>query len=60
MTLSPGLQRAVREEADPSHLRSLAIAEGMKTLMDDGIRKIAAGETSVAELLRTVGTISNS
>ncbi len=44
---SLAVQKASREE-----LERAAISEGMRTLWDDGIAKVAAGLTSVEELAR--------
>ena len=41
----------VRKES-ANHILKASIANGMKTLRDDGIRKIIEGETSVSEVLR--------
>ena len=38
--------------ADASVLKKVAIAEGMKTLRDDGLAKVLDGVTSVDEVLR--------
>lgn len=47
----------VRRGGRPQDLRAAAAAQGMKTLLDDGVEKIIAGETSVAEVLRAVGRV---
>jgi type IV pilus assembly protein PilB len=44
---SLAVQKASREE-----IERLAMSEGMRTLWDDGIRKVAAGLTSIEELAR--------
>jgi type IV pilus assembly protein PilB len=44
---SLAVQKASREEIERA-----AIAEGMRTLWDDGIAKVATGLTSVEELAR--------
>ncbi len=41
------VQKASREEIERA-----AMAEGMRTLWDDGLRKVAAGLTSIEELAR--------
>ncbi|WP_257458667.1 type II secretion system ATPase GspE [Archangium lipolyticum] len=39
------------KNVDASTIKKAAIANGMKTLLDDGARKIALGETTIAEVL---------
>jgi general secretion pathway protein E len=45
----------IRRGGRPQELRAAAVAQGMQTLLHDGVDKICAGETSVAEVLRAVG-----
>jgi len=45
-------QRAVLEGADAHQLREHARARGMRTLYDDGLRKVAMGLSSLDEVLR--------
>jgi general secretion pathway protein E len=45
------LRAAVREDGDPSELKRAAIRAGMKTLRLGGARKIAAGLTTLEEVL---------
>ncbi len=44
--------RAVLDGADATTLNQVARRSGMLTLYEDGLRKVAAGETSLEELLR--------
>ncbi len=39
------------KNVDASTIKKAAVASGMKTLLDDGARKIALGETTIAEVL---------
>jgi general secretion pathway protein E len=39
------------KNVDSSTIKKAAIANGMRTLLDDGARKIALGETTIAEVL---------
>jgi len=55
LVVSESIQDAIRTGAGVNTLRQMAREEGMQTLMDDGIRKVRAGLTSVQELLRAVG-----
>ena len=46
------MRRAVIEGRDASILNSLAIKAGMLSLYEDGLRKVAAGVTTLDELAR--------
>jgi general secretion pathway protein E len=60
MEITPEIAEAVRaEHANTAMLRRMAIKQGMKTLLDDGIAKALGGETSFQEVLRTVGHYEN-
>ncbi len=52
MTMSESLRRMVVAKETSSRLRAQAIREGMRSLREDGLRKAAAGLTSVEEILR--------
>lgn len=43
-----------RSETSVQRLEELAIADGMETMLQDGIQKALAGETSIEEVLRVV------
>lgn len=51
MSMSPGIAKLTMERADTSLLRKQAIADGMTLLLDDGIRKIKEGLTTIEEVL---------
>jgi type IV pilus assembly protein PilB len=55
MPMSDELRRLILEKRPAEELRVAAQAEGMRTLREDGLDKIRAGITSVAEVLRVVG-----
>ncbi|MBL6749181.1 MAG: type II/IV secretion system protein [Nevskia sp.] len=55
MPLSPALKSCIGDQTDGLLLRAAAIKEGMTPLRAAGCRKIAAGETSVEEVMG-VGT----
>jgi general secretion pathway protein E len=40
------------QNVDSGRIKKKAIIRGMKTLRDDGTRKVLLGETSMAEILR--------
>jgi len=51
MSMSPGIAKLTMERLDTSLLRKQAIADGMTLLIDDGIRKIKEGLTTIDEVL---------
>ncbi len=44
----------IMERRDASAIRTVAIADGMKTMFQDGLAKVLLGETTVEEVLRVV------
>jgi general secretion pathway protein E len=52
MVLDEKIRKAIIEGRDAAALQSLAAAGGMLSLYQDGLRKVAAGVTSLEELLR--------
>ena len=50
--LSPELQKSILDGADANQLNEQARANGMGTLLEDGMRKVQAGLTSIDEVLR--------
>lgn len=52
LVLDESMRRAIVAGEDASQLHALAMQSGMLTLHDDGLRKVAAGITSLDELLR--------
>ncbi|GMU19453.1 MAG: pilus biosynthesis protein TapB [Candidatus Babeliales bacterium] len=56
MAMTPGIAKLTMERADTSLLRKQAIADGMTLLIDDGIRKIKEGVTTIEEVI-SVATI---
>lgn len=55
MLFSDELRLAVGRGASERDLQSLARAAGLKTLMQDGLQKVAARETTLREVLRVLG-----
>lgn len=51
MAMTPGIAKLTMERADTSLLRKQAIADGMTLLIDDGIRKIKEGLTTIEEVI---------
>ncbi len=54
MTMSEPIRQRILKGTSSTDIRSQAVAEGMKTLGDDGILKVLEGSTTVEELLRVV------
>ena len=52
--MTEALQQLILKRAPNVEVRAQAIAEGMITLREDGLRKVAMGKTTVEELLRVV------
>ena len=50
--IDDGMRRAVLDGLDAASLHTKATAAGMHTLYEDGLRKVAAGITTLDELLR--------
>lgn len=51
MTMTPAIAKLTIERADSSLIRTAAIKDGMTLLVQDGIRKIAQGLTTIDEVL---------
>ena len=56
MTVSQEIQSKALERRSAEELRDIAVHEGMRRLRDDGLEKARQGLTSVAEVLRVVGS----
>jgi type IV pilus assembly protein PilB len=52
LTMSERLEMLAVQKASREELERAAVAEGMRTLWDDGLAKVAAGLTSIEELAR--------
>lgn len=52
LVLDEAVRRAIIAGADANALHALAVSAGMLSLHEDGLRKVAAGMTSLDELLR--------
>ena len=55
LAVSPAISEAIRTAVPPAELLRLAVAAGFRDMLDDGVDKILAGVTSVAEVLRSAG-----
>jgi general secretion pathway protein E len=51
MTLDDDIRQLVLKNVDSGTIKKQAVTKGMRTLMDDGARKVMKGITSIAEVL---------
>jgi type IV pilus assembly protein PilB len=54
MTFTEAIGQLVLDRRPSDDIRRAAVANGMRTLREDGLRKVATGFTTVEELLRVV------
>ena len=52
LTMDDALRRAVHDRREQREIEALAVGAGMRSLRAHGVEKAAAGETSLAEVLR--------
>ncbi len=50
--ITKGIRQLITEKADADIIAQAAIKEGMKTMLDDGLEKVAHGVTSIDEVIR--------
>ena len=55
MVITDGMRELILRRAPEKDIRNLAIAEGMVPLLTDGLRRAAAGLTSVDDVIRVAG-----
>jgi type IV pilus assembly protein PilB len=56
MTVTPEMHHLIVAKASVESMTELAVSQGMCRLRDDGMKKVRAGVTSVAEVARVVGS----
>ena len=54
LVTSPALREAILRKASSDEMRTIAIEEGMTTMLDDGFEKIRKGITTIEEILRVI------
>ncbi|MEW6252160.1 MAG: type II/IV secretion system protein, partial [Planctomycetota bacterium] len=59
LVLDDQLRALVHDRAPVGTLRAAALAAGMRTLRQEGVRRILAGKTTPAEVLRVTQTDGN-
>ena len=52
LVVSAEIREAIVRKASAAELSSIAVAEGMVTMFDDGMKKAKAGQTTLEEVLR--------
>jgi len=52
LPMSDGIRSLVMQHATSGEIRNLAIQQGMRTMFENGIRKVMAGVTTIEEVLR--------
>jgi type IV pilus assembly protein PilB len=52
MPITPEIRELILDRASTSEIQKLAIKQGMLTLREDGLIKVAKGVTTVEEVLR--------
>jgi type IV pilus assembly protein PilB len=55
MTVTPEIRAALLDNASADAVAEIAVAQGMRRLREDGMDKVRAGVTSLAEIGRVVG-----
>jgi type II secretory ATPase GspE/PulE/Tfp pilus assembly ATPase PilB-like protein len=55
LEISPGIAKALRDNASVDEIRAIAVSEGMTTMVADGIRRAAVGHTTMEEVRRVLG-----
>ena len=54
MVMTVELAAALRRGASADELRTIAVGQGMTTMAADGVRRAAAGETTLDEVIRVM------
>jgi len=52
LPISPTVREAILEQRSARQMRKLATLEGMTTLLEDGLAKVVAGETTLEEIMK--------
>jgi len=52
LPISPRIRDMIQARATASAVEAAALQEGMTSLFDDGLRKVAQGRTTLSEVLR--------
>jgi type II secretory ATPase GspE/PulE/Tfp pilus assembly ATPase PilB-like protein len=52
LEVSKGIRKLILEKTDADIIEQAAIAEGMNTMLEDGLQKVANGLTTIEEVMR--------
>lgn len=52
LAVTPAIQKLINDKADSDAITNKAVAEGMTTMLDDGLDKVQRGVTTIEEILR--------
>ncbi|MDZ7744160.1 MAG: GspE/PulE family protein [Candidatus Saccharibacteria bacterium] len=52
LEVSPAIQKLITDKASSEAITAAAVKEGMTTMMDDGMKKVRSGITTLEEILR--------
>lgn len=55
LTVGENLRDAILEKMPTRRLQEIAVADGLQTLWDKGLRRVLEGETTLEEILRVIG-----
>jgi type II secretory ATPase GspE/PulE/Tfp pilus assembly ATPase PilB-like protein len=58
LVMSDSIRKMLRSNAGASDIKAQAIAEGLMTMKQDGMKKVIDGVTSISEVIRSVFSIS--
>ncbi|MBU0649609.1 type II secretion system protein GspE, partial [Patescibacteria group bacterium] len=56
LEVSNSIKQLINERADAGNIEDLARREGMVSMLDDGLSKLAQGLTTLEEILRVIKT----
>lgn len=57
LEVTPEIGQALRGNATVDELRTIAVSQGMTTMVADGVRRAAAGQTTLDEVFRTLAFV---
>jgi type IV pilus assembly protein PilB len=57
LQVSPRIAHLVAQKSEPAELYKAALDEGMETMFEDGLKKVAAGVTTLDELIRVTQAV---
>ena len=52
LEVTKDMRKLIAKNADSDEINSLAVSEGMNSMLDDGLQKVLKGMTTIEEVLR--------